>query len=163
MGIVSDWRKQTVYVFDGVVFDQKGRILIDQRFNDALEEVNGLWEVPGGKLEFGETPEQGIAREVFEETGYRVNVKRIVPYTDVGVLEYPEKTQYTVVLYYFCELEEGEHAEVKDHKIKKYEWILPEELDNYKFMFGNRRAIEKAINLRDGKIEDSESGFWSAP
>jgi 8-oxo-dGTP diphosphatase len=125
--------------------------------------VNGLWEVPGGKLEFGEMPEQGIAREIFEETGYKVRVKRVVPYTDVGVLEYPEKTQYTVVFYYLCELEDGSHAETNDHRVKKYAWILPEELDDYEFMFGNRGAIEKAIALRDGKIEESESGFWVSP
>jgi len=162
MGIVSDWRKQIVYVFDGVVFDKKGRILIAQRFNDALEEVNGLWEVPGGKLEFGETPEQGIAREILEETGYKVRVKRVIPYTDVGVLEYPNKSQYTVALYYLCELEDDEHVRVNDHKVEKYTWILPEELDDYEFMFGNRVAIEKAIALRDGEIEDSESGFWTS-
>lgn len=160
MGIVTDWRKQTVYVFDGVVFDGDGRVLIDQRFNDKLESVNGLWEVPGGKLEFGETPEQGIAREIFEETGYKVKVKRVIPYTDVGVLEYPDKTQYTVVFYYLCELEDGEHTEVHDHKIENYEWVSTNNLDSYEFMFGNRTAIEKAVKLRNGEIEESESGFW---
>ncbi len=160
MGVVTDWRRQTVYVFDGVVFDKEGRVLIDQRLNDELESVNGLWEVPGGKLEFGETPEQGIVREIFEETGYKVNVKRVVPYTDVGVLEYPNKTQYTVVFYYLCELEDDEHAEVHDDKIENYEWAPLENLDNYEFMFGNRTAIEKAARLRTGEIEDSESGYW---
>lgn len=100
--------QKTIYVFDGVVFDQAERILIDQRVGDALESVNGLWEVPGGKLEFGETPEQAIAREILEEIGCRVKVKKLIPYTDVGTLEYPDKIQHTVVFYYICELMEDE-------------------------------------------------------
>ncbi|MBR0480770.1 NUDIX domain-containing protein [Candidatus Saccharibacteria bacterium] len=163
MGIVemSKEARQTVYVFDGVVFDKTGRILIDQRENDELEAVNDQWEVPGGKLEFGETPEEGIKREIYEETGYFVNVKRVIPYTDVGVLRYPDKIQYTVVMYYLCELDESMlHFEAEDHKIGRYKWIQPSELDEYDFMFGNRKAIEKAIALRVGKLEDSESGYW---
>lgn len=35
--------QKTIFVFDGVVFDRQGRILIDQRVGDELASVNGLW------------------------------------------------------------------------------------------------------------------------
>jgi 8-oxo-dGTP diphosphatase len=152
--------QKTIYVFDGVVFDQAERILIDQRVGDALESVNGLWEVPGGKLEFGETPEQAIGREILEEIGCRVKVKKLIPYTDVGTLEYPDKIQHTVVFYYICELMEDEGIEVHDHKIGGFRWVKPEELDDYEFMFGNRVAIDVALKLKDVAPEDGECGVW---
>lgn len=152
--------QKTIYVFDGVVFDKQGRILIDCRIGDELGSVNDLWEVPGGKLEFGETPERAIEREILEEIGYRVKVKKLIPYTDVGTLEYPDKTQHTVVFYYICELINDEAVEVHDHKIGGFRWVKPEELDDYEFMFGNRAAIEMALKLKDVTPEEGECGVW---
>jgi ADP-ribose pyrophosphatase YjhB (NUDIX family) len=37
-----------------------------------LQEANGKWEIPGGALDWGENAEEGIAREVREETGFEV-------------------------------------------------------------------------------------------
>src|SRR5687768_1805573 len=48
---------------EGAVFDDDGRMLLMRRSDD------GLWAMPGGLLEMGETPAIGTAREVLEETG----------------------------------------------------------------------------------------------
>lgn len=50
------------------MFDQTGRVLLIQRKD------NRLWAMPGGVLEVGETPAQGTKREVWEETGIKVDV-----------------------------------------------------------------------------------------
>lgn len=153
--------QKTIYVFDGVVFDKQGRILIDRRIGDELKSVNDLWEVPGGKLEFGETPEQAIEREIMEEIGYKVKAKKLIPYTDVGTLEYPDKMQHTVVFYYICELVDENGIEVKDHKIGGFKWVKPEELDDYEFMFGNRSAIDMALKLKDAAPEEGTTQIWN--
>ena len=49
----------------GAVIDDEGRFLAIQRRD------NGKWEIPGGILELGETPEEGVVREVLEETGWQ--------------------------------------------------------------------------------------------
>ncbi len=50
-------------VGDAAVIDGEGRVLLIRRAD------NGLWAMPGGALEVGETPAQGVAREAWEETG----------------------------------------------------------------------------------------------
>ncbi|WP_214364353.1 NUDIX hydrolase [Pseudonocardia sp. H11422] len=50
----------------GIVVDAGGRLLLVQRANDP---GRGLWSVPGGRVEPGETDEQALVRELAEETG----------------------------------------------------------------------------------------------
>ncbi len=77
--------KKTIFVFKGILFNNENKILIDNRKEEGLEGANGKWEVPGGKIEFGESPEDAVKRELLEETGYNVKVKDIVPYTNVSL------------------------------------------------------------------------------
>jgi 8-oxo-dGTP diphosphatase len=58
-----------------VVHDASGRLLVVRR---GREPGRGRWSVPGGRLEPGETVEQGVAREVREETGLEVTVGPLV-------------------------------------------------------------------------------------
>lgn len=55
----------------GIVFDEHGRVLAIRRRD------NSQWQPPGGILELGETFEEGLRREVFEETGMHVRVERL--------------------------------------------------------------------------------------
>ena len=54
-----------------IVFDDDGRVLLVQRGRPPAE---GLWSVPGGRVERGERLVNAVAREVLEETGLVVEV-----------------------------------------------------------------------------------------
>lgn len=51
---------------DAAIFNERGELLLIQRRDDRL------WAMPGGMLEVGETPAEGICREAWEETGIAV-------------------------------------------------------------------------------------------
>ena len=57
-----------------VVFDEQGRLLMIQRGHDPGA---GLWSIPGGRIEPGETDEQALVRELLEETNLQVKVGKI--------------------------------------------------------------------------------------
>jgi ADP-ribose pyrophosphatase YjhB (NUDIX family) len=59
-------------VVDTAVFDDQGRMLLIQRADDRL------WAMPGGACDVGEAPATGAAREVWEETGYIVEIDRLI-------------------------------------------------------------------------------------
>ena len=80
----------------GVIFNQDNRILLVkstyQRFHP--------WGLPGGSLDYGESPEDAVKREVLEETGLIVEIKRLLLVKTWS----PDR----VGMYYLCEITGGE-------------------------------------------------------
>ena len=58
-----------------VVHDARGRLLLVQRGHAPSA---GLWSVPGGRVEAGETEAEAVVREIAEETGLRVRPERVL-------------------------------------------------------------------------------------
>lgn len=56
---------------DAAIFNQQGEILLIRRAD------NGLWAMPGGAIEVGETPAEGACREAWEETGLEVEAVKL--------------------------------------------------------------------------------------
>lgn len=96
----------------GAVVVQRGRVLLAQR---GREPSKGIWSLPGGALELGESLTEGIVREVREETGLEVEpielielIDRIVrqPDSEGGRIRY-----HYVIADYLCRVVGGElHA-----------------------------------------------------
>ena len=55
-----------------VIWDDRGRVLLTRRAD------NGLWCLPGGGLDPGETPAEAVVREVWEETCLEVEATRLI-------------------------------------------------------------------------------------
>ncbi len=75
-----------IEVVAGVLGDARGRVLLAQRAGGRHSA--GLWEFPGGKLEFGESPAQALRRELKEELAVEVETAEAlleVPW------DYPDK------------------------------------------------------------------------
>ena len=109
-----------------------GRYLIARRKPGV--HLAGYWEFPGGKREAGESFEDCLRRELFEELSIRVDVP--VPYRIIRH-EYPEKT--VELHFYRCAIEAGQAAPIDCSEIR---WVLPEELPRYKFPPADRVIIE---------------------
>ena len=90
---MTESAKFTIGVF-AILFDADGRVLLCHRRD--LD----LWNLPGGGLEPGETPWDGVAREVEEETGLQVAVDRLA-----GIYSKPEVDE--IVFSFVCRVVGG--------------------------------------------------------
>lgn len=97
----------------GIVVRGDGRILVIRR------DDNGHWEAPGGVLELDESFEDGVQREVLEETGLTVTVERLT-----GV--YKNLTHGIVALVYRCRPTRGEPRATEE--AREICWMTKEEV-----------------------------------
>ena len=98
----------------GVIIDADERVLVIQRHD------NGHWEPPGGILELSETLEQGVQREVMEETGVQVRIDGLT-----GV--YKNMDRGIVALVYRCSIEAG-HPRTSS-ETTSVRWVERDQID----------------------------------
>lgn len=104
------------------VFDEENRILLCEH----TYRKSHPWGLPAGGLEYGEDPEEGIKRELREETGFNVQVERLL-YADSAV-EF-----HHVSLIYLCRIIDGtfkpnlEVSSVKFYPLDQLPRLLPTE------------------------------------
>ncbi|MBR4172593.1 MAG: (deoxy)nucleoside triphosphate pyrophosphohydrolase [Kiritimatiellae bacterium] len=123
----------------GAVIRDGERVLMAQR--PAGKTQAGLWEFPGGKIECGETPEQALARECWEEL--RLDIEHPTVLRSV-VHSYPEKTIRLILVE--CRIRPGSSPDPQEGQAVA--WFHPSELDTlpvcpadrelFPFVFGER-------------------------
>jgi 8-oxo-dGTP diphosphatase len=103
-----------------VIKDAAGRLLLIKR---GHEPGAGLWSLPGGRIEPGETDQQAVTREVMEETGLTVESRRLL-----GRVELPGPDGAVIdVKDYLAVVTGGELAAGDDAADAR--WVAATELD----------------------------------
>ena len=115
------------------------RFLIGKRLNSH---GSGTFALPGGHLEFGETPEDCAIREVLEETGLEISEPKFLTATNDYM---PVEGKHYITLFMVCgRRNEEEAAQVLEpHKCESWDWFSWEDLQS---------AIDKQTEARDSDV-----------
>jgi 8-oxo-dGTP diphosphatase len=85
-------------------------------------EFEGWWEFPGGKVDAGETPEEALRREIWEELETRITVDSLLQTVE---WDYP---QFHLTMHcYWCRIESGSLT-LKEHEAAR--WLAKDELES---------------------------------
>jgi 8-oxo-dGTP diphosphatase len=133
------------------------------------EPLRGEWSIPGGMLELGETLQQGVARELQEETGLQVRVLDLIEVFDrivyaespaaaaaaavAGVSESPAANEpqsrkpryHYIIADYLCERIAGIHAAASD--VTDVAFAREDELSRFHLTETALRILHKAFYL----------------
>ena len=121
-----------IEVVAAIIHDAEGRIFATQR---GYGEFKDGWEFPGGKMEAGETPEEALRREIWEELETRIEVERLVETVEY---DYP---QFHLTMHCFlCRVESG-RLELKEHEAAR--WLAKDELNEVDWLPADLQIIDK--------------------
>ena len=111
---------KTVNVVAAVICDsiqEKKKIFATAR---GYGEFKGMWEFPGGKIEEGETPQQALIREIWEELETKITVGDLI-----ATVEYDYPAFHLSMNCYWCQITEGELKLVEAEEAR---WLTKETL-----------------------------------
>ena len=127
--------------FGVMLLNNKGQVLLGRRHIDpekADSELSGegTWTMPGGKLEFGESFEDGAKRELMEETGIVLEKVKVVCVSN-------DKTDeaHFVTIGMFSEYFQGEPSVMEPDEITEWRWFDLDDLPSPMF-FPSVRVLE---------------------
>ena len=127
----------------GAVIVKDGKVLVVKR---KYEPLAGRWSLPGGTLELGETLEEGVAREMREETGLEVEVGPVIEVFDRIMTDDARRVRYHFVLVdYLCWPVSGELQAGSD--VAEAVLVDPAALEPFDLTPKAQSVIERALEL----------------
>ncbi len=120
------------------------RILLVPHFDIGGTPVE--WNIPGGRVEFGERVEEAAVREFLEETGLRATIVGLLDVSEVLITDRP---YHSITITYIGQVAGGQLSSEVDHPYgeKMPRWFSAEELKSLRYH--PKVAVEKALDLTD--------------
>ena len=124
----------------GVIVDPRGRMVVLVR---GKEPGKGLWDLPGGFVDPGETAEEALRREVREEVGLEVTAMRYLG-SWPNTYEYGGIRYRTLDFGFVCEAAGAELARPREGEVERVLLLRPEQVDLGRFAFASVGRIAGA-------------------
>ena len=129
-----------------IIFDSHKKVFLARRGKEARNE-SGKWEFPGGSVEFGETLEHALAREIMEEYGIEIEILSLL---DVVNHIIPEEKQHWVSPSFLCRITRGEPVIKEPHKCDEIGWFSLDQLPESELTIASRKSLESLRKMING-------------
>jgi len=102
------WNGESGYATPKV--DVRGGVFADDRVLLVRERADGRWTLPGGWVDVNDAPSDAVAREIYEESGYRARAVKLAALVDKNRHPHPPGIHHIYKLFFVCELIGGSAA-----------------------------------------------------
>ena len=131
-GIDNDSKMKQIEVVAAIIHDTNGRIFATQR---GYGDFKDGWEFPGGKMEPGESPEEALRREIWEELETRIVVERLVQ-----TVEWDYPSFHLTMHCFWCHTESG-HLTLKEHEAAR--WLSLSDIESVDWLPADREVVKR--------------------
>lgn len=121
-----------------IIKNAEGKVLILRRPENSHGQ--GGWCLPGGKVDFGDTVEETVKKELKEETSLESTNARFLFYQDS--LPSEESEMHIINLYFECEAEGSIRL---NEESAEHAWITASDLKDYRFVFRNDDGLNRCL------------------
>jgi ADP-ribose pyrophosphatase YjhB (NUDIX family) len=129
--------------------DVRGIVFREQRLLLVREKSHGMWTLPGGWVDVGESPSEAVVREVREESGYATRAIKLLALYDRDKHAHPPHPWHIWKACFLCELVDGAQHETDD-EISEVRFFARDELPELDVMrITPDTYIERFFNHRD--------------
>jgi len=132
-------KKTQVVVAQGIVV-RGDKVLVGLRNSPDDPGPHGLWQCPGGKVEFGERPEIAMVRELQEETGFKTRVLSSTPWIANVLWRFRTYQVQVLLLTYPCKIMSGKLL-IGGRENSAWKWITKRDFKKFKFTPGSDQAL----------------------
>ena len=134
-----------------LIADEQGKVLLLRRQKGTYGA--GGWCLPGGKLDYGQTVEEAVAKELAEETSLECVSSQFLFYQDS--LPFEPGGMHCINLYFECRVRGA--VALNDESIE-HAWVGPKNLDQYQIVFRNDEGLRRYWGpyLR-GRLDDHDT------
>ena len=125
----------------GAIVVRDDQVLLVRRGQPPSE---GLWAIPGGRMELGETLQEAAEREIKEETGLTVGIQEHLTQIKHAY------THFKIVMDIFiCHIESGN---IRLNGPVDHRWITPEDINTYAFPKANLKFVPELMKYLSKSI-----------
>jgi len=135
----------------GLAYDGKGKFLLTQRNQPEDTEVHLKWQIAGGGMEYGETPEQTLAREMQEELSVSVRILSPQPIAKTSVWDLKDRSYHITLLTYVVSLD-NQTPKIGDPETHAFKWMTPNEIATLDSLPLTREIVEEALVILENKF-----------
>lgn len=125
-----------IEVVAAIIHDDNGRIFATQR---GYGDYKDGWEFPGGKIEPGESPEEALRREIWEELETLIIIEHLVK-----TIEYDYPLFHLTMHCFCCRIESGSLT-LKEHEAAR--WLKLEELESVDWLPADKEVLDSVISI----------------
>ena len=138
--------KKTFVAMKAVILNENNEmLLIREGTKDPTRSNVGMWDGPGGRLEFGEDPIEGLKREIKEEIGLEIEVEKPL---DISYWMPKKQNEqwYIVALFMLCK---AKYKEIKldNFENDSYKWVNIKDLANANIIPTTLKALKSLIKI----------------
>lgn len=124
------------------VIKHNNKYLLTKR-NQEGDKYHGKWQLPGGGLEFGESLEECLKREVKEETGLEIENTQLIPHIHSEVRD----GWHGVLIAFLCTPKTPDQQVVLDSEASEYGWFTVEEIEKLDTFPDTVEFMKKIVEL----------------
>lgn len=119
-------------------------VLVAQRHQPPNPQAHLHWELPGGKVEMGESPHTALVREIHEELGVAVEIVRLLPHLQSNIYYLPDGgIAHSVVLAFECVLARGEpRPRPAESAVRQVKWIARHDVSDLPLLPGTQQFVD---------------------